>query len=62
MRYLLVLLTALGLISAADMNLTVNQLTTFIQSAVKLKQPDKQVAEYLHHVKLTEKLDDRTIE
>ena len=58
----MVLVTALGLISAADMSLTVNQLTAFIKSAVKLKQPDKQVAEYLHHVKMTEKLDDQTIE
>ncbi len=62
MRYLLVLLATIGLSFAADMSLTVNQLTAFIQSAVKLKQPDKQVAEYLHHVKMTEKLDDRTIE
>ena len=61
MRYLLVLLAGFGLF-AAEMSLTVNQLTTFIQSAVKLKQPDKQVAEYLHHVKMTEKLDDRTVE
>ena len=61
MRYLLVLLAASALF-AADMSLTVNQLTAFIQSAVQLKQPDKQVAEYLHHVKMTEKLEDRKIE
>jgi hypothetical protein len=62
MRFLFVLLAAIGLSSAAEMNLSVNQLTAFIQSAVKLKQPDKQVAEYLRHVKMTEKLDDRAIE
>ena len=27
-----------------------------------MKQPDIQVAKYLHQVKLTEKLDDRTVE
>lgn len=63
MRFLLVVAAILGLTAAAaDMNLTVQQLTEFIRSAVKLKQPDKQVAEYLHHVKVTQKLDDRTIE
>jgi len=34
----------------------------FIKSSVQLKQPDRQVAEYLRHVKLTDKLEDRTIE
>lgn len=62
MRFVLLLLGVIGLSSAAEMNLSVNQLTAFIQSTVKLKQPDKQVAEYLHHVKMTEKLDDRAIE
>jgi len=44
------------------MTLTVDKLVKFIQSAIQLKQPDKQVAEYLRHVKLSEHLDDRTIE
>ena len=44
------------------MRLTVAQLTDFIRSSVKMKQPDRQVAEYLKHVKLANKLDDRTIE
>jgi hypothetical protein len=52
----------LSIAFAADMRLTVDQLVSFIKSAVQLKQPDKQVAEYLRHVKLTNKLDDRTIE
>ena len=42
--------------------MTVAQLVMFIRSSVELKQPDRQVAEYLRHVKLTDKLDDRTIE
>ena len=61
-RYLLLLLAAAGLFAATEMSLTVEQLKSFIQSAVKLKQPDVQVAEYLRHVKVTEKLDDRTVE
>jgi hypothetical protein len=44
------------------MSLTVGQLKAFMASAVQLKQPDVKVAEYLHHVKMVEKLDDRTVE
>ena len=58
----LLLVAAFGLTSASDMRLTVAQLTDFIRSSVKMKQPDRQVAEYLKHVKLANKLDDRTIE
>jgi len=62
MRYLLLLVTATGLLAASEMKMTLEQLKAFIQSAVSLKQPDVQVAKYLHQVKLTEKLDDRTVE
>lgn len=63
MRFLLVLATAAILTAATpEMSLTVAQLVMFIRSSVELKQPDRQVAEYLRHVKLTDKLDDRTIE
>ena len=62
MRCLLVVLTAALLSAAGEMNLTVAQLEMFIRSAVDLKQPDRQVAEYLRHVKLRDKLDDRAIE
>src|SRR5438270_12719969 len=44
------------------MRLTIEQLTAFIRSSINMKHPDKQVAEYLKHVKLVNKLDDRTIE
>jgi hypothetical protein len=56
------LVTVLALAATAEMSLTVTQLVKFIQSAVQLKQPDRQVAEYLKHVKMVEKLDDQTIE
>jgi hypothetical protein len=62
MRYLLILVAAAVLTAASEMNLTVAQLVMFIRSSVELKQPDVKVAEYLRHVKLTDKLDDRTIE
>ena len=62
MRCLLIVLTAALLTAASEMNMTVGQLVMFIRSSVELKQPDSKVAEYLRHVKLTDKLDDRTIE
>jgi hypothetical protein len=62
MRCVLCLVTALGLAATPEMSLTVEKLVTFVRSTVKLKQPDKQVADYLHHVKMVEKLDDQTIE
>ena len=62
MRFLLVLVTAAILTAAGEQNMTVAQLVMFIRSSVELKQPDRSVAEYLHKIKLTDKLDDRTIE
>ena len=59
---LVLCLSALCALVAAD-TFTNDQLISFVQSSIKLKQPDKQVAEYLlKHVKLVNKLDDRTIE
>jgi hypothetical protein len=63
MRWILYLVTAVGFAASAEMSLTIDQLIKFIHSAVHdLKQPDRQVAEYLKHVKMREKLDDQTIE
>lgn len=59
---LVLLMAGLCFAATSEMKLTVNQLVKFIESAVKLKQPDREVAEYLRHVKLSNKLDDRTIE
>src|SRR6266851_4795585 len=47
---------------AAAQTLSVEKLKGFIESSVKLKTPDKQVAAYLKHIQLSDKLDDRTIE
>jgi hypothetical protein len=48
--------------AAAQQALSVDQLVSFIRSSISLKQTDKQVAGFLAHVKLTQRLDDRTIE
>ena len=49
-------------LAATAQSLSVKQLMSFIQSSQQLKQNDKEVAAFLSKVKLTEKLDDRTIE
>lgn len=46
----------------AGQTLTVNQLLEFIRSSVKMRMPDKDVAHYLATVKLSERLDGRTVE
>jgi hypothetical protein len=48
--------------SAQTQSLTVKQLFSFIQSSVQMKQNDKEVAGFLARTRLTEKLDDRTLE
>jgi hypothetical protein len=58
---LLVAMFAMSLAAAAQ-SLSIQQLRSFLQSSVKLKQADKEVAATLAHARLTEKLDDRTIE
>ena len=51
-----------GLAFAADMTLTLEQLKEFVRSSVKMKYEDRKVAEYLRKVKLSSRLDDRTVE
>ncbi|HTF67482.1 MAG TPA: hypothetical protein VK638_32860, partial [Edaphobacter sp.] len=59
-------LALFGLLAAslalAETRMTVEQLRGFIKSSAQQHLPDKQVAEYLKQVKLTNKLDDSTIE
>jgi hypothetical protein len=61
LRVALLLLGA-SLWLAAATKLTVEQLASFIRSAIQLKQPDRQVAAYLGTVTLTQRLDDATID
>jgi hypothetical protein len=49
-------------LAAAAQSLSVDQLSSFIQSSIQLKQSDREVASFLSKVKLTERLDDRQIE
>jgi hypothetical protein len=46
----------------AEQALTLDQLLSFVRSSVKMKMPDKEVARYLATVKLSEHLDQRTVE
>ena len=47
---------------SAQSGVTIQQVKEFIHSAVKEKQPDKQVAAALRTLKLSERLDERTVE
>jgi hypothetical protein len=58
----LLLFLSLALLARAEMRWTVEQLRQFIRSSVALKQDDRNVAEYLKKVKLTNQLDAATVE
>jgi len=66
MRFVRICLTMLvlsALAAGGEMRMTVAQLTDFIHSSVtELKYPDRQIAQYLHGVKLTERLDGDRLE
>jgi hypothetical protein len=47
---------------SAQSGVTIQQVKEFIHSAFKQKQPDKQVDAALHTLKLSERLDERTVE
>jgi hypothetical protein len=48
--------------AAAAQSLTIKQLVSFLESSIQMKQTDKEVAGFLSKARLSEKLDDRTIE
>ena len=66
MRYRLLAAVLVVSLAATAQTLSVRQLIGFVQSSEQLiregKQTDSEVAKYLANVKLTERLDDRTIE
>src|ERR1700733_12368070 len=66
MRFDFIRAAALGcvcaLASLAQQQLSVDKLLEFVSSSISQKMPDKDVAGYLATVKLTEKLDLRTVE
>jgi hypothetical protein len=61
MRRLCLLFTIAGALYA-QRSMTVTQITGFVKSSVEQKLDDRQVAEVLKKTKLTEKLDERTVE
>jgi len=61
-KFLFLVVIASFMAAASEMTMTVDQLVSFIKSSVQKHFPDKEVAEYLKHVKLANKLDDRTVE
>src|SRR5215813_3131347 len=66
MRYRLLAAVFAVCLTAMGQSLTVEKLVAFLQSSEKLikegKMTDRDLANYLSKVKLTERLDDRTIE
>ncbi len=60
-RIIPVLLCAAA-IALAQRPMSVAELTSFVKSQIKLKADDVTTANYLHKLKLTEKLDDRVVE
>jgi hypothetical protein len=46
----------------AQQTVTLEQLLSFIRSSIKMKSPDREVAAWVSKLKLSQKLDDRTIE
>jgi hypothetical protein len=52
----------LAVIAPAQMKLTSDQLVSFIKSSLQLKHDDVKVAEYVKKIKLSDKLDARTVE
>ncbi|MBI3209630.1 MAG: hypothetical protein HYZ37_12130 [Candidatus Solibacter usitatus] len=52
----------LGCLAWGQARLTLQQLASFIESSIKLKQDDRKVSDYLKKVRLAEHLEERTIE
>jgi hypothetical protein len=56
------MLLVLALMASAQASHSVDDLVSFIKSAIAAKYPDKQVAEQVAHLKLNARLDDATVE
>ncbi len=65
MKAKLLLLCALFFLAApawAQRSMTVAEVITFVDSQIELKGDDRATADFLHKIKLTQKLDDRDVE
>src|SRR5216683_793265 len=58
----LLLLLAVAVAAAAQRSMTVNELVSFIESSIQLKHDDRQLAASVKKVKLSNRLDARTVE
>ena len=58
----ILILALLAVAAYGQREMTVAQLISFIKSSVQLKTPDRQVADYVHKIKLTNRLEDQTVE
>ena len=56
------LILLLALAAFAQRAMTVNQVVTFIKNQIKANGDDRATADFLHKIKLTERLDERTVE
>lgn len=61
-RTFAILLLAASSLALAQRQMTVAQLEQFVRSSIDLKHPDKQVADIVKNLKLTERLDTRAVE
>src|SRR5580693_6576595 len=59
MTFLLALAASTAL---AQLNMTADQVVTFIKSSIQLHHDDRKVAEYVKKIKLSDKLEDRRVE
>src|SRR5437764_6297869 len=53
---------AMAITACAQMKMTAEQVVSFIKSSIQLKHDDRKVAEYVHKIKLSDKLEDRRVE
>src|SRR6266404_4721851 len=58
----LCVLAAMAAAAYAQMRMTAEQVVSFIKSSIQLKHDDRKVAEYVHKIKLSDKLEDRKVE
>lgn len=62
LRTAIVLVAALAATVYAQLNMTADQVFTFIKSSIQLHHDDRKVAEYVKKIKLSDKLEERRVE
>jgi hypothetical protein len=61
-RQMTFLLAVAASTALAQLNMTADQVVTFIKSSIQLHHDDRKVAEYVKKIKLSDKLEDRRVE